>query len=767
MMRCKAIPLISMVFLLLAFSAAATPPRLINYQGILTDADGSPSSGTFDLRFSIYPSDMPGDLYFWTELHEDVVVSDGLFNVILGGLTPIPVGLFNTGGGEGERWIGIKVDGDPEITPRMRITSVPWALNADYAEYAASAGATSDGDWTVDGDDMHSAVPGDVGIGTVPLKGEPPADASQEAVARQAENAKLQVWSATPDNDGGIHAYLYAGDDLDDGRAAIYAHRDGDGNNPGDGFGFTENNSAIMGYDGSADDFAFGVAGFCEEQGASRNRGGVLGSDGDGATWAALGYLDGSYVWWGIYTPDDAYLGGDVWVDGNTTFEDAVTLLGSLQIPDGAAPGRILTSDANGYATWQAGTGGSDSDWIIVGSDMYASVSGNVGIGVTAPAHKLEIETAAGYAIYAKTYDAGSPTIRTRNYGVGSSAGLSSDEYAVYGQMSHGVGVKGLSDSLAVYGENYNGRFGYLGGGYGAYGEKPNDNYGYLGGTHGVYGQDIATGNSGSLGSDEFGVRGYTLDAIGVKGMCTSGVGVYGEATTSGDAVEGYNMNGNTRGKLGTTLYGVHGVHDNGNYGFLGGEDQGVFGWSLNGDGVYGSTTNGYAGRFNGDVAVHSGDLTVSNGRIVTPVIEITGGSDLSERFEIGAGARESAPEPGMLVSIDPERPGELVVSSSAYDKRVAGVISGAGGVATGMLMGQEGTRADGEHPVALTGRVYCWADASYGAIGPGDMLTTSEVSGHAMKASDPARSHGTIIGKAMSSLAEGRGLVLVLVNLQ
>ncbi|MBN2170409.1 MAG: hypothetical protein JW819_03690, partial [Candidatus Krumholzibacteriota bacterium] len=492
MTRRRAIPLISMVLLLLAASAGAAIPRMINYQGILTDADGSPSSGTFDLRFSIYPSDFPGDLPCWTELHEDVEVNGGLFNVILGGLTPIPAGLFNTGGDDSERWIGIKVEGDPEITPRMRITSVPWALNADYAEYAASAGATSDGDWTVDGDDMHSAVPGDVGIGTAPLKGEPPAGDSPEAVARQAENAKLQVWSATPDNDGALHAYHYAGDDLADGRAAICAHRGGDGLNPGHGFGFTENNSAVMGYDDSEDDYAFGVAGFVQEQCTSGNRGGVLGSDLDGANWAALGYLDASYVWWGIYTPDDAYLGGDVWVDGNSTFEDAVTLLGSLQIPDGAAPGRVLTSDAFGFATWQAGSGGSDSDWIIVGSDMYASVSGNVGIGVTAPAHKLEIETAAGYAIYAKTYDAGSPTIRTRNYGVGSSAGLSSDEYAVYGQMSHGVGVKGLSDSLAVYGENYNGRFGYLGGGYAVYGEKPDDNYGYIGGAHGVYGQDIA-----------------------------------------------------------------------------------------------------------------------------------------------------------------------------------------------------------------------------------------------------------------------------------
>jgi hypothetical protein len=62
---------------------------------------------------------------------------------------------------------------------------------------------------------------------------------------------------------------------------------------------------------------------------------------------------------------------------------------------------------------------------------------------------------------------------------------------------------------------------------------------------------------------------------------------------------------------------------------------------------------------------------------------------------------------------------------------------------------------------------VYCWCDASGGAIEPGDMLTTSDTPGHAMKVTDYPRAQGAIIGKAMTSLEEGRGLVLVLVNLQ
>jgi len=81
--------------------------------------------------------------------------------------------------------------------------------------------------------------------------------------------------------------------------------------------------------------------------------------------------------------------------------------------------------------------------------------------------------------------------------------------------------------------------------------------------------------------------------------------------------------------------------------------------------------------------------------------------------------------------------------------------------------MGQRDSVASGTHPVALTGRVYVRAEVSGGAIEPGDLLTTSAVPGHAMKASDYDRSRGATLGKAMSRLAEGRGLVLMLVQPQ
>jgi hypothetical protein len=121
-----------------------------------------------------------------------------------------------------------------------------------------------------------------------------------------------------------------------------------------------------------------------------------------------------------------------------------------------------------------------------------------------------------------------------------------------------------------------------------------------------------------------------------------------------------------------------------------------------------------------------------------------------------------------MVVAIDPAQPGRLRVADDPYDPRVAGVVSGAHGLSPGLVMTATGDeRVDGKHPVALSGRVWCWVDAAYGAVHPGDLLTTSSTPGMAMRARDRSRSAGAIIGKAMTNLEKGRGLVLLLVSLQ
>lgn len=159
----------------------------------------------------------------------------------------------------------------------------------------------------------------------------------------------------------------------------------------------------------------------------------------------------------------------------------------------------------------------------------------------------------------------------------------------------------------------------------------------------------------------------------------------------------------------------------------------------------------------NGDVV-----SITPQGTLYTRVLTITGGADVAEPFAM---SEPDLPK-GAVVVIDEEHPGKLKLSTEPYDRRVAGVISGAGGVQTGLRLSQQGVMEGDEH-VALTGRVYVQADVSNGAIKPGDLLTTSGTAGHAMKATDSTRTPGAVLGKAMTGLAKGDGLVLVLVTLQ
>ena len=159
-------------------------------------------------------------------------------------------------------------------------------------------------------------------------------------------------------------------------------------------------------------------------------------------------------------------------------------------------------------------------------------------------------------------------------------------------------------------------------------------------------------------------------------------------------------------------------------------------------------------------------------GTMKANILQITGGSDLAERFEVTKvfknGKEVGAIEikMGMVMAIDPLQAGMLVVSRVAYNRRVAGVVSGANNLSAGLLLPNL-TDAKDTQPIALSGRVWVYADATRNPIVPGDLLTTSATPGHAMKVTNYAKAQGAIIGKAMSGLKSGRGLVLVLVTLQ
>ena len=156
-------------------------------------------------------------------------------------------------------------------------------------------------------------------------------------------------------------------------------------------------------------------------------------------------------------------------------------------------------------------------------------------------------------------------------------------------------------------------------------------------------------------------------------------------------------------------------------------------------------------------------------GTVSANSLQLNGGADVAEPYKI-ASTQNVSPLPGMVVAIDPARTGQMRVCDRAYDTTVGGIISGAGGVNPGITLRQAGTIADGTLPIACTGRVWCWCDAgdgAGGAITPGDLLTTSNTPGHAMRVQGYDRARGAILGKAMSPLRSGKGLVLVLVTLE
>lgn len=111
-------------------NGSASVPRLINYQGTLTDpATGNPvPNGQYQMTFSIYSSDIGGNP-LWQETQQ-VTVQNGVFNVLLGSQNPLDVGIFQSS----IRYLGVKVGTDNEMTPRQRLASVPYAFQAENAQ---------------------------------------------------------------------------------------------------------------------------------------------------------------------------------------------------------------------------------------------------------------------------------------------------------------------------------------------------------------------------------------------------------------------------------------------------------------------------------------------------------------------------------------------------------------------------------------------------------------------------------------------------------
>jgi hypothetical protein len=232
-----------------------------------------------------------------------------------------------------------------------------------------------------------------------------------------------------------------------------------------------------------------------------------------------------------------------------------------------------------------------------------------------------------------------------------------------------------------------------------------------------------AIGNTGTgiSGTSAIGVLAGSTDDRAIAGFSTNNFGVSGDCTSA-----------KSYGILGTPSEGVKGVA----------QTAGTFG------GVFVNTAGGVALKADGLAQVRTLQIL---------------GADLAESFPVA----QAGIEPGTVLMIDGDADGRLRVADEAYSRRVAGVVSGANGLDAAVILKGKSYEGEGHAAVALSGRVWVRCDATTAPIHTGDLLTTSAMAGHAMVVSDRDRAFGAILGKAMTSLETGTGLVLVLVNLQ
>ena len=105
--------------------------RTINFQGKIVNADGTNvANSTYDVEFKIYTVSSGGTA-LWTETRtggDQITVTDGIFHVALGEVTAFSTLIdFNSD----TLYLGVNFNGDGEMTPRIRLSAVPYALNAE------------------------------------------------------------------------------------------------------------------------------------------------------------------------------------------------------------------------------------------------------------------------------------------------------------------------------------------------------------------------------------------------------------------------------------------------------------------------------------------------------------------------------------------------------------------------------------------------------------------------------------------------------------
>jgi hypothetical protein len=129
----------------IALAAVAGVPALVNYQGRLQDSGGDPVTTPVTVVFAIWDDPSAGDS-LWSEQQNITPDADGLFSVLLGSVSPIPDSAF----AGAETYLSIKIGADPELSPRQRLASVPYAYRAGSGNWVLTGNALyTAGEWGI------------------------------------------------------------------------------------------------------------------------------------------------------------------------------------------------------------------------------------------------------------------------------------------------------------------------------------------------------------------------------------------------------------------------------------------------------------------------------------------------------------------------------------------------------------------------------------------------------------------------------------------
>lgn len=294
-------------------------------------------------------------------------------------------------------------------------------------------------------------------------------------------------------------------------------------------------------------------------------------------------------------------------------------------------------------------------------------------------------------------------------------------------------------------------------------------------GQAGVYGTSTS-GDGVDGGSDSgVGVRGTSSSQSGVVGQSTNACGVWAQGGKDGirahggdNGVYGQTSNDNASGMYGINLGKGPGVKAASQYGAslsaagYNGNPAAEFDGNVKSTGDVTASTLTASGMLSAGSITTKGDViagSITTSGDVTAHDILLAGGDVAEEFRV---AEEAEPGTVMVIGED----GALSQCTMGYDKKVAGVVSGAGELKPGVVLGRRAGERSGA-PLAMVGKVFCKVDATYAPIRVGDLLTTSPTPGHAMRVSDQAQAFGSVIGKALRRLDSGSDLLPILVALQ